>query len=208
MDASKLLAGNRIVPVVVLEDADLAVPLAECLLEAGLRTIEVTLRTEAAIDSIDRIARAVPGIVVGAGSIRSPQHVGRVLEAGAMFGVAPGATERLLNAVDEADLPFVPGATTPSEAMSNLERGYRLQKFFPAEQAGGIPYLKAIGAVLRGLQFLPTGGINAELASDYLGLPNVSAVGGSWITPAKLLANGDFEAIGKLAQAAATLGLD
>lgn len=203
MDASKLLADNSVIPVVVIDEADVAVPLAECLLDAGLNTIEITLRTDAAIEAIDRIARAVPGMIVGAGSIRRPEQVDEVLRAGARYGVSPGATGSLLKAVARAGLPFVPGASTASEMMRNLQRGYRLQKFFPAEQSGGIPYLKAVGSPLPEVRFVPTGGIDAELAKSYLELSNVFAVGGSWITPAKLLAGRDFDAIAKLAAAAA-----
>ena len=201
MDASKLLSGNRVIPVVVIDDAELAVPLAECLLEAGLQSIEVTLRTPAAVDAIDRIARDVPGMIVGAGSIRRPEQVDEVLRAGAKFGVSPGATGSLLKAVDKAGLPFVPGAATASEMMRNLQRGYRLQKFFPAEQSGGIRFLKAVGSPLPEVRFVPTGGIDAELAKDYLALPNVFAVGGSWIAPQELIARRDFDAIGRIASA-------
>lgn len=201
MDASRLLSGNRVVPVVVLDEAEFAVPLAECLLEAGLLSIEVTLRTPAALDAIDRIARDVPGMIVGAGSIRRPEQVDEVLRAGARFGVSPGATGRLLKAVDKAGLPFIPGASTASEMMYNLQHGYRLQKFFPAEQSGGIRFLKAVGSPLPEVQFVPTGGIDAELATDYLALPNVFAVGGSWIAPQELIARGDFDAISRIASA-------
>ena len=203
MDAAKLLAGNRIVPVVVIDDADKAVPLAECLLAAGLKTIEVTLRTAAGLEAIGRTARAVPGMIVGAGSIRTAEQVDKVVRAGAMFGVAPGATGRLLTAVDRAGLPFVPGAATASEMMRNLQRGYRLQKFFPAEQSGGIDYLKAVGSPLPEVRFIPTGGIDADLARDYLALPNVFAVGGSWVAPRATIESGKFDVIGKLAAAAA-----
>ena len=203
MDAAKLLAGNRIVPVVVIDDADKAVPLAECLLAAGLKTIEVTLRTAAGLEAIGRIARAVPGMIVGAGSIRTAEQVDKVVRAGAMFGVAPGATGRLLTAVDRAGLPFVPGAATAAEISRTLQRGYRLQKFFPAEQSGGIDYLKAVGSPLPEVRFIPTGGIDADLARDYLALPNVFAVGGSWVAPRATIESGKFDVIGKLAAAAA-----
>lgn len=207
MDASKLLAGVRIVPIVVIDDADKAVPLAECLLAAGLEVIEVTLRTEAGIEAIRRIADEVPGMIVGAGSIRTVDHVEAVVAAGAKFGVAPGATGRLLNAVNRAGLPFIPGAITPSEVMRLLQRGYTLQKFFPAEISGGIKFLEAIGAPLPEARFVPTGGISAQLAQDYLALGNVAAVGGSWITPKAMLEAGDFDAIRRIAADAAQLGL-
>jgi 2-dehydro-3-deoxyphosphogluconate aldolase/(4S)-4-hydroxy-2-oxoglutarate aldolase len=207
MDASKLLAGAKIVPVVVIDDVDTAVPLAECILAAGLEVIEVTLRTEAGVEAIRRIADAVPGMIVGAGSIRTVDHVEVVVEAGAKFGVAPGATGRLLNAVNRAGLPFIPGAISPSEVMRLLQRGYTLQKFFPAEISGGIKFLEAVGGPLPEARFIPTGGISAQLAQDYLALGNVAAVGGSWITPKAMLEAGDFDAIGRIAADAAQLGL-
>ena len=207
MDASKLLAGATIVPVVVIDDVDKAVPLAECLVDAGLDTIEVTLRTAVALEAIERIADSVPAMIVGAGSIRAAEQVEAVVKVGAKFGVAPGATGRLLNAVNRAGLPFVPGAATPSEMMRLLQRGYTLQKFFPAELAGGIPFLKAVAAPIPEVRFMPTGGIKADTAADYLALNNVASVGGSWIAPVELLNAGDFEAIARLAADAAQLGM-
>jgi 2-dehydro-3-deoxyphosphogluconate aldolase / (4S)-4-hydroxy-2-oxoglutarate aldolase len=203
MDASELLSGVRVVPVVVIDDSDNAVPLAECFVEAGLTTIEVTLRTDTALDSIERIASNVPGIVVGAGSLRSAQQVLDVSTAGARFAVAPGATDTLIEAAQNAKLPLIPGAATASEMMRLLEYGYLLQKFFPAELAGGIPYLDAVGAPLPEVRFVPTGGIDAELAVDYLALKNVAAVGGSWIAPSSMIVAKNFEAIARLAADAA-----
>jgi len=205
MDASKLMAGARIVPVVVIDDVDTAVPLAECLLGAGLRVIEVTLRSDAGLKAIELIVASVPDMVVGAGSIRQAEQVEAVSEAGAKFGVAPGATGRLLKAAERVRLPFVPGAATPSEMLWLLQRGYTLQKFFPAELLGGIPFLKATGAPIPEVRFMPTGGISVANAADYLALNNVISVGGSWITPAELLAAHDFDAISRLASAAARL---
>jgi len=206
MDASELLAGAKIVPVVVIDDVNTAVPLAECLVDAGLNVIEVTLRTDAGLQAIERIAAAVPAMTVGAGSIRSAQQVDAVARAGAKFGVAPGATEQLLEAAERCTLPFIPGVATPSEMLLLLQRGYSLQKFFPAELLGGIPFLKAIAAPIPEVRFMPTGGISAESAADYLALDNVSSVGGSWITPAGLLTAGDFDAISRLASSAALIG--
>lgn len=205
MDASELLSGIRVVPVVVIDDANNAVPLAECLVEAGLTTIEVTLRTDTALDSIERIASNVPGIVVGAGSLRSAKHITDVKNAGAQFAVAPGATDNLIGAAQDAMLPLIPGAATASEIMRLFEQGYLLQKFFPAELAGGTPYLKAVGAPLPEVRFVPTGGISAELAVDYLALVNVTAVGGSWIAPRSMIAAKEFEGIARLAANAAVL---
>ena len=207
MDASKLLAGARIVPVVVLEDVEKAEPLATCLLENGLEVIEVTLRTSAGIEAIERIADEVPGMIVGAGSVRTVDQLEAVQKAGAKFAVSPGATGRLMNAAKRCGLPFVPGAATPSEMMRLLQRGYTLQKFFPAELAGGIPYLKAAAAPIPEVRFMPTGGVSADNARDYLALENVAAVGGSWITPKDMLAAGDFDTIGKIAADAAALAV-
>jgi len=205
MDASNLIAGARIVPVVVIEDSDTAVPLAECLLGAGLGVIEVTLRSDAGLKAIELIAARVPDMIVGAGSIRQAEQVDAVSRAGAKFGVAPGATGRLLKAAKQVRLPFIPGAATPSEMLWLLQRGYTLQKFFPAELLGGIPFLKATGAPIPEVRFMPTGGISVANAADYLALRNVASVGGSWITPPELLSIRDFGAISQLASEAAQL---
>jgi 2-dehydro-3-deoxyphosphogluconate aldolase/(4S)-4-hydroxy-2-oxoglutarate aldolase len=195
----------RVVPVVVINDADTAVPLAETLLASGLPAIEVTLRTTAALDAIAAISGKVPELVVGAGSIRNAAQVAQVLDAGARFGVSPGHSDGLLDAVDAANLPFIPGAITPSESLALLDRGYTLQKFFPAGVAGGIPYLKALSGPLPEVRFMPTGGISVDNARDYLDLPNVACIGGSWMVPAAALGDRDFGAIGTLARAAAAL---
>ena len=203
--ADKLVQGMRVVPVVVIEDADTAVPLAETLLASGLQAIEVTLRTPAALAAITAISSKVPELVVGAGSIRNAAQITDVLNAGATFGVSPGHSNALLDAVDAANLPFIPGAITPSESLALLDRGYTLQKFFPAGVAGGIPYLKAVSGPLPEVCFMPTGGISVENAPDYLALPNVACIGGSWMVPSTALRDRDFETIAKLAEAAATL---
>jgi len=195
----------RVVPVVVIEDADTAVPLAETLLASGLQAIEVTLRTPAALAAITAISSKVPELVVGAGSIRNAAQITDVLNAGATFGVSPGHSNALLDAVDAANLPFIPGAITPSESLALLERGYTLQKFFPAGMAGGVPYLKAVSGPLPEARFMPTGGISVENAPDYLALPNVACIGGSWMAPSTALRDRDFETIATLAKAAAAL---
>jgi 2-dehydro-3-deoxyphosphogluconate aldolase/(4S)-4-hydroxy-2-oxoglutarate aldolase len=207
VDAGDLLRNEKLVPVVVIEDADNAIALAECLLGAGLGSIEITLRSKAALAAIEKIALHVPDMIVGAGSLRSIEQLAVIREAGAQFAVAPGSAPGLLDAVEVSGMPLVPGAATATEMMQLLERGYTLQKFFPAELAGGIPYLKAIGAPLPELRFMPTGGITAELAVEYLALPNVVAVGGSWITPKNLLDAGDFDEIGRLAADAIASGM-
>jgi 2-dehydro-3-deoxyphosphogluconate aldolase/(4S)-4-hydroxy-2-oxoglutarate aldolase len=203
--ADELLQGVRVVPVVVIEDVDTAVPLAETLLASGLTAIEVTLRTASAIDAIAAIAEQVPELLVGAGSVRNATQVAAVIDAGAKFGVSPGHSDALLDAVAEARLPFIPGAITPSESLGLFDRGYALQKFFPAGVAGGIPYLQAVSGPLPEIRFMPTGGISAGNAPDYLSLANVSCIGGSWIVPGDALRAGDFEAIAKLAMAATAL---
>ena len=205
MNAAELLAGQRIVPVVVIDSADDALPLAKTLLDNGLAAIEVTLRTEAGLDAIERIANGVPGMLVGAGSVRRAAQVAAVKSAGASFAVSPGCSEALLEAVADAGMPFVPGAVTASEMLALLDLGYTLQKFFPAELSGGAAFLRAIGAPIPEVTFMPTGGIGTDNARDYLSLANVACIGGSWIAPPGLLRDGDFAAIGKLAAAAASL---
>ena len=177
-----LLDISPVVPVVVIDDAATAVPTAEALLRGGIGIIEVTLRTQAALSAIERIAVEVPGIVVGAGTVTTPELAAASARAGARFLVTPGSTDRVLDAAQATGLPTLPGAATVSEAMRLAERGYTELKFFPAEAAGGIPYLKSIAGPLPGLRFCPTGGISAATAPAYLALPNVGCVGGSWLT--------------------------
>ena len=205
MDATDLFSEVRVVPVVVIEEVAMAVPLAETLRDAGIGAIEVTLRTEAGLPAITRIAREVPGIIIGAGSVRHPQQFGQIVDAGARFAVSPGATDELLEAADSASLPFVPGATTASEVLSLLQQGYQFQKFFPAELIGGIQMIKALSAPIAEVSFFPTGGITLALARDYLALPNVRCVGGSWFVPTEALRAGDFKKITSLAIEAASV---
>ena len=200
MTAPTLFDGERIVPVVVLDDAATAVPLATTLFEAGIGAIEVTLRTPAAMDAIEMIARNAPEILVGAGSLRTPEHVRAARDRGARFGVSPGATAALLEAARESELPLVPGAQTASEMLTLFEAGFTLQKFFPAELAGGARFLKAVAAPLPEVSFMPTGGITPDNAPAYLALGNVVAIGGSWLTPRDLLSAGDYDTIGRLAR--------
>ena len=205
MNAADLLAAQRVVPVVVIDDADDAVPLAKTLLANGLDAIEVTLRTEAGLDAIDRIAREVPGMLVGAGSVRRAAQIAEVKSAGAVFAVSPGSSDALLAAAADEDLPFVPGAVTASEMLKLLDLGYTLQKFFPAELSGGAAFLKAVSAPIPEVAFMPTGGIGPDNAGDYLALPNVACIGGSWIAPPRLLHAKDFDAIAELTAAAVAL---
>ncbi|EWM16959.1 kdgA protein [Kutzneria sp. 744] len=200
-----LLDLSPVMPVVVLDDVEHAVPVAEALLRGGIKVIEVTLRTPAALASIERIAAAVPDLVVGAGTVTAPEHAKQALDAGSRFIVTPGSTEALLDAVAATGLPFLPGVSTVGEAMRAAERGCSVLKFFPAEAAGGAPYLKSIYGPLPGLRFCPTGGITVESAPKYLALPNVGCVGGSWLTPADALAANDWQHVEALAAAAANL---
>ncbi len=205
MKAAELLGELRVVPVVVIEDPETAVTLAETLVASGLPAIEVTLRTPRAIEAMAAIADNVPDMLVGAGSLRDTAQIDAVLHAGARFGVSPGSTPTLLSAAEEAGLAFIPGAVTPSESLALLERGYTLQKFFPAGISGGARYLAALGAPIPEVRFMPTGGVTAENAPEYLALKNVACVGGTWVAPAELIADGRFDEIAKLATAAAML---
>ena len=193
-----------IVPVLVVHDAAHARPLAEALVAGGLPALEVTLRTPAALDVIREMAK-VPGGVVGAGTLVTPDDVAAAVEAGAQFGVSPGATDQLLDACEAAGLPMLPGAATASEAMRLLERGYDMLKFFPAEASGGAPALKAIGAPLPQISFCPTGGVSPGNVRTYLSLPNVVCAGGSWVASADLIEAGDWAGITELARAARQL---
>ena len=177
------------------------------IVDAGIAVIEVTLRTPGALSALRAIADAVPGMLVGAGSVRSASQFEAIADAGARFAVSPGSAPALFDAARDSNMPFVPGAVTPSEVLGLLERGYTLQKFFPAEAAGGIPFLKSIASPVPEAQFMPTGGIGPGLAKDYLALPNVAAVGGSWLAPAGLLDAGAFDEIAALARDAATIGV-
>jgi len=193
-----------VIPVLVLDDAATARPLAEALVAGGLPALEVTLRTPAALDAIREMA-SVPGGRVGAGTLLTPADVEAAKAAGATFGVAPGATDRLLDACEANDLPLLPGAATASEAMRLLERGYSVQKFFPAEANGGAKALKAIGAPIPQVRFCPTGGVSLSNAEDYLSLANTLCVGGSWVAPKDKIVAGDWDGITALAREAAAL---
>jgi len=195
--------GCRIVPVVVIDDLTIAVPLAETLLSAGLEAIEVTLRTPVGIAAIEKIANEVPDMIVGAGSIREAHQVKAVASVGAKFAVSPGSSPTLLDAAEDDNMPFIPGAASPTETLRLLERGYTLQKLFPAEVTGGTEYLRAIGGPIPEVSFMPTGGISTNNVSNYLALDNVACVGGTWIAPKSLLADRNFAAIESLAVDAA-----
>ncbi len=200
-----LLDVAPVVPVVVLHDIQAAVPLARALVAGGLPIIEVTLRTDAALRSIERIAVEVPEACVGAGTVVTTDQVKQCVDAGARFLVSPGCTDRLLTAMDGCGLPYLPGVATVSDMLTVLDRGRTEMKFFPAEAAGGVAYLKAVAGPLPHARFCPTGGITVATAGDYLALPNVGCVGGSWLTPADAVAAGDWARIADLAREVASL---
>ena len=195
-----------VVPVLVVEDVAQAAPLARALVAGGLKVLEVTLRTKAALDVIRAMKDAAPDAVVGAGTLVTPGDVRAAVAAGATFGVSPGATSSLMKAAQDAGLPMLPGAATASEMMAFLEMGIDIMKFFPAGPAGGAPYLKAISGPLPQVKFCPTGGVSLDNMADYLKLPNVLCVGGSWVAPAKAVEAGDWATIETLAREAFEAG--
>ncbi|MER7927937.1 bifunctional 4-hydroxy-2-oxoglutarate aldolase/2-dehydro-3-deoxy-phosphogluconate aldolase [Streptomyces sp. NPDC096057] len=200
-----LLGLAPVLPVVVIEDVADAVPLARALVAGGLPAIEVTLRTPVALDALRAIAGEVPEAVVGAGTVVTPGQVKECVAAGARFLVSPGWTELLLEAMQGSGVPFLPGVSTTSEVVALLERGVREMKFFPAQAAGGTAYLRSLAGPLPQARFCPTGGIGADSAPDYLALPNVGCVGGSWMIPADAVASRDWGRIEGLAREAAAL---
>ncbi len=202
---TSLLDRTPVIPVVVLHDVAHAVPVAEALVEGGVPVIELTLRTPAALSCVEAIAAAVPDIQLGVGTVVAPAQAKDALSAGAQFLVSPGTTESLAAAMQETGLPHLPGAATVSEVLRLLELGYTELKFFPAEQAGGAPFLKSLGAPVPQARFCPTGGITPASAAAYLSLPNVGCVGGSWLTPADAVESGDWARITTLARE--TVGL-
>ena len=200
-----LLAMAPVIPVLIVEDARHAVPLARALVAGGLPAIEVTLRTAAALDAVAAMVAEVAGAEIGVGTVLTGAQLDAAAKAGARFAVSPGSSPGLLDAAAGHALPLLPGASTASEAMALLERGYARQKFFPAEPAGGRAFLAALASPLPAIRFCPTGGIGAANAADWLALPNVACVGGSWVAPKDLVAAGNWAAIEALARAAAAL---
>lgn len=201
--SGELLDVVPVMPVVVLERLADAVPVARALVAGGLPAIELTLRTDVALDAIRAIADEVPEILVGAGTIVRPEQAAQAAAAGARFLVSPGTTPALLAAMADTGLPFLPGTASVSEVLAVLEAGFTEMKFFPAEAAGGAAYLRSIASPVPEARFCPTGGITPATAADYLALPNVGCVGGSWLTPAAALAAGDYARVEALARAAA-----
>ncbi|WP_127088594.1 bifunctional 4-hydroxy-2-oxoglutarate aldolase/2-dehydro-3-deoxy-phosphogluconate aldolase [Aquabacter cavernae] len=200
-----LLKHAPVIPVVVIERLEDAVPLARALVEGGLPLIEVTLRTPVALEAIRAIASEVEGAILGAGTVTESAHVEASLEAGAAYLVSPGTTPAFAQALAKAPVPVLPGCATVSEAMALMALGFEVLKFFPAEAAGGVPFLKSIAGPLPQIRFCPTGGIGPANVESYLALPNVVAVGGSWVVPADAIRAGDFGKVRDLAKAASTL---
>ena len=194
-----------VIPVIVLERVEQAVPLARALVAGGVRVLEVTLRTPAALACIEAIARAVPDAVLGAGTLRNAADVRAAKDAGCVFGVSPGYTSAMGDACRLAGLPLLPGVATGSEVMQANADGYMFLKFFPATAAGGIPMLKALAGPFSDVMFCPTGGITVETAPQFLALPNVIVCGGSWLTPADAVAKKDWARITKLSREASAL---
>ncbi len=189
------LSHQKVLPVLVLESAEQADWVAGCFVEAGFKHLEVTLRTSKALQVIEHLNRYFPELAVGAGTVLNTHQIRSSVDAGACFIVSPGATDKLLEAAQDCPVPFVPGVMTPSEAMRARDYGFGLQKLFPAEAAGGISLLKAMGAPLQDIRFCPTGGVNLNNMMDYLALSNVPVVGGSWLVMPQALADNDRQAV-------------
>jgi 2-dehydro-3-deoxyphosphogluconate aldolase/(4S)-4-hydroxy-2-oxoglutarate aldolase len=205
MDIAAIMQAGPVIPVIVIDDAAKAVPLARALLAGGVRVLEVTLRTAAALDAVREIRAACPQAICGVGTVASPADLERSIAAGAQFAVSPALTPGLRSAAAACGLPFLPGVMTPTEALAAREAGLTALKLFPAAQAGGTGMLKAIGSVFPELRFCPTGGITPGTAAEFLALPNVACIGGSWLAPPALVQSGDWAGIEKLAREAAAL---
>jgi 2-dehydro-3-deoxyphosphogluconate aldolase/(4S)-4-hydroxy-2-oxoglutarate aldolase len=203
---SEVLRLSPVIPVLTIDSVEAAVPLARALLQGGLRVLEVTLRTEAALASISAIAHAVPEAVVGAGTVLNADDYKRASDAGAEFIVSPGLTETIRSAAKNSTVPLLPGVVTASEIMRGLDAGLTHFKFFPAESSGSVAAVKAFAGPFAKVRFCPTGGITLDNARDYLALKNVVCVGSTWLAPKHLVDNRDWTAIAELASAAAALG--
>jgi len=200
-----ILALGPVMPVIVIDDSQHAVPLAEALLEGGLKTIEITLRTPAALDAIRAVAAACPGITIGAGTVTGAALATAARDAGATFAVSPGTTTAVIEGCHDAGLPLLPGAASVSEIIALQEHGFDAVKFFPANAAGGPSFIKSLISPLPGISVCPTGGITEATAPDWLALANIPCVGGSWVAPQADIAAGHFDAIAARARAAAAL---
>ena len=205
MNILEVMRAGPVIPVLVIEELAHAVPLARALVAGGIRVLEVTLRTPAALAAIRAITREAPEVIIGAGTLTRPEEFVEAIAAGARFGVSPGLTPALAQAARDAGLPFLPGVMTPSEVIAARLAGFSELKLFPAQQAGGIGMLQALGGPFPDVAFCPTGGITAETAPDFLALPNVACVGGSWLAPKAALVAGDWGRITELARQASSL---
>ena len=205
MSILKILSLGPVMPVIVIEQANHAIPLGEALLTGGIKTIEITLRTSAALNAIEQLAKHLPEIYVGAGTILTKENAAQAKNSGAKFCVSPGTTSSIIDACDECNISLLPGASTVSEMLTLSEAGFSEIKFFPASAAGGIPFIKSLVSPLPNLKFCPTGGISYETASEWLSLVNVGCVGGSWIAPAKDINDQNFSEITARAKQATKL---
>lgn len=202
----EIMNTSPVIPVMVINKLEHAAPLANALVEGGLKVLEITLRTPVALDAIKKIKSEVSGAIVGAGTIINRETLEQAVAAGSEFLVSPGITENLIDAALKSGIPILPGVTSPGEVMRLMEKGITEMKFFPAEAAGGIPMLKAIGAPLPQATFCPTGGVNPKNAIEYLALKNVACVGGSWMAPADLVDAEDWDEIKRRAGEASNIG--
>jgi 2-dehydro-3-deoxyphosphogluconate aldolase/(4S)-4-hydroxy-2-oxoglutarate aldolase len=205
LDIRQIMDTSPVMPVLVIKNIEHAVPLAQALYRGGLKVLEITLRTEVALEAITLIREQLPDAIVGAGTVIDAETLMAADKAGAAFFVSPGATESLLQAAQYSTKPLLPGVATPGEAMKLYEQGYSALKFFPAQAAGGVAMLKSIGGPLPQLDFCPTGGISPANAAEYLAVPTVRCVGGSWMAPDKLVQAQDWTQIENLAREAAQL---
>jgi len=205
MDPLELMRIGPVIPVIVIDGIEQAVPLARALVAGGVRVLEVPLRTPVALDAIRAIAREVPDAIVGVGTISRAEHFEQAIQAGARFGGSPGLTREIIDAAHASRLPLLPGVMTPSDVIRARNAGFVALKLFPAQQAGGIGMLKALSGPFPDVTFCPTGGVTPTSAPDFLALPNVGCVGGSWLTPPAMVKAGDWQGITKLAVDASKL---
>ena len=205
MNVLEVMRTGPVIPVIAIEELAHAVPLAKALVAGGVRVLEVTLRTAVGLDSIRAIAREVPDAIVGVGTLTRPEEFAKALEAGARFGVSPGLTPSMVEAAHQTGLPLLPGVMTPSDVIAARLAGFQQLKLFPAQQAGGIGMLKALGGPFPDVMFCPTGGVSVENAPDFLALPNVACVGGSWLAPKAVMVAGDWGKITALAKEVSAL---
>ena len=202
MTSEEIFSQGPVVPVLVIKDVEHAVPLAKALIAGGIRVLEVTLRTDAALEVIAKIAKEVPEAIIGAGTVTNREQLQQVIDAGAKFAISPGLTTDLLKAGNEGSIALIPGISSISELMTAVDHGYTHLKFFPAEASGGVKALKAIGGPFPNIKFCPTGGISPSNYNDYLALPSVRCAGGSWLAPEEAMINGDWDKITELAKQA------